>query len=84
MWEWACKSPTFEKKLLEPLEDLDKQEIRNLNLMVFPGTDLLQKWLCKRELLKDEAIGGKDYTHTQTINCKEDMEHQTKFRVKGK
>ena len=28
--------------------------------------------------------GGKDCTHTQTVNCKEDMEQQTKFGVKGK
>ena len=28
--------------------------------------------------------GGKYCTHTQTVNCKEDMERQTKFGVKGK
>ncbi|KAH9318462.1 hypothetical protein KI387_020231, partial [Taxus chinensis] len=33
-----------------PLEDSHKNEIRHLNLMVFPGTDLLQKQICKREM----------------------------------
>jgi len=67
-----------------PLEDSDKQEIRNLNLMVFPGTDLLQKQLCKKEIPKDEVTGAKECTHRESVTCTEDMQHQTEFGVKEK
>lgn len=77
--------PTWTKAFgFKPLEDSDKQEIRNLNLMVFPGTDLLQKRLCKSEIPEDETTGGKECTHRQSVTCKEDVEHQTNFGVKGK
>lgn len=33
----------------EPLGDSDMQEIRNMNMLVFPGTGLLQKHLLRQE-----------------------------------
>ena len=37
-----------------------------------------------KTLQLNALAGGKYCTHTQTVNCKEDMEQQTKFGVKGK
>eukprot|EP01018_Ginkgo_biloba_P023275 Gb_06644 [translate_table: standard] len=43
----------------KPLKESHKREIRNMNLMVFPGTDLLQKQIYKRKLSKTEQTVGK-------------------------
>ncbi|XP_057868498.1 uncharacterized protein LOC131075669 isoform X1 [Cryptomeria japonica] len=40
-----------------PLEVSHKNEIRHLNLMVFPGTDLLQKQICSQETPTDDPAG---------------------------
>lgn len=40
-----------------PLEVSHKTEIRHLNLMVFPGTDLLQKQICNQEAPTNQSAG---------------------------
>eukprot|EP01018_Ginkgo_biloba_P016757 Gb_41247 [translate_table: standard] len=41
-----------------PLEDSHKEEIRNISMMVFPGTTLLQKSICKPIIRKDKQTAG--------------------------
>lgn len=39
-----------EKFNFSPLKKTHKQEIKSMNMLVFPGTDMLQKLLIKREI----------------------------------
>ncbi|KAF9604979.1 hypothetical protein IFM89_011672 [Coptis chinensis] len=42
----------------EPLEELYKHEVRSLNMIVFPGVDLLQKVLLKRSFVGGTSTDG--------------------------
>eukprot|EP01018_Ginkgo_biloba_P031424 Gb_10088 [translate_table: standard] len=50
----------------KPLEDSHKEEIRNLRMMMFPGTTLLQKSIFKPEMMKDDQTGGE---HVEQPAC---------------
>ncbi|CAK9177144.1 unnamed protein product [Ilex paraguariensis] len=52
-----------------PLEEPDKQEIKSMNMLVFPGTDMLQKRLVKQEVAGNIVANSA----TKTIELKENL-----------
>ncbi|XP_023740984.1 uncharacterized protein LOC111889083 isoform X1 [Lactuca sativa] len=51
----------------KPLEESCKQEMKSFNMMVFPGTDMLQKQLIKKRTLETNMTSKKDSIPSKNI-----------------